>query len=181
MVTGPLKSWSSPQKNVVLMGDAAHSMVNHMAQGAATAMEDGAFLAKCVGAVVQGQLSVREAIDVYEAERMPKAHMKQQVSFINGALWHLPDGPEQRARDLAMAPGLNGKYFVRSSNLYGDDPQTVLEVYGYDAEAHAEAALARYLDGGKDVAHPETKIVPEVEQKYTGWFLKSDSMRTGKL
>lgn len=28
---GPLESWSSPQKNVVLMGDAAHSMVNHMA------------------------------------------------------------------------------------------------------------------------------------------------------
>ena len=31
LVTGPLESWSSPQKNVVLMGDAAHSMVNHMA------------------------------------------------------------------------------------------------------------------------------------------------------
>lgn len=38
MITGPLESWSSPQKNVVLMGDAAHSMVNHLAQGAATAM-----------------------------------------------------------------------------------------------------------------------------------------------
>lgn len=32
LITGPLKSWSSPQKNVVLMGDAAHSMQNHMAQ-----------------------------------------------------------------------------------------------------------------------------------------------------
>lgn len=31
LVTGPLESWSSPRKNVVLMGDAAHSMVNHMA------------------------------------------------------------------------------------------------------------------------------------------------------
>jgi salicylate hydroxylase len=43
MVTGLLESWSSPAKNVVLMGDAAHSMVNHMAQGAATSMEDGPF------------------------------------------------------------------------------------------------------------------------------------------
>ena len=42
MATGPLESWSSPVKNVVLMGDAARSMVNHMAQGAATSMEDGA-------------------------------------------------------------------------------------------------------------------------------------------
>jgi salicylate hydroxylase len=31
MVTGPLKSWSNEKRNVVLMGDAAHSMVNHMA------------------------------------------------------------------------------------------------------------------------------------------------------
>lgn len=30
LVTGPLSSWSSPEKNVVLMGDAAHSMTNHM-------------------------------------------------------------------------------------------------------------------------------------------------------
>jgi len=31
------------EEDVVLMGDAAHSMVNHMAQRAATSMEDGAF------------------------------------------------------------------------------------------------------------------------------------------
>ena len=48
LVTGPLDSWSNAQKNVVLMGDAAHSMTNHMAQGAATSMEDGAFLAICI-------------------------------------------------------------------------------------------------------------------------------------
>ena len=38
LVTGPLQSWSSPEKNVLLIGDAAHSMTNHMAQGAATSM-----------------------------------------------------------------------------------------------------------------------------------------------
>jgi salicylate hydroxylase len=47
MVTNMLNSWASPGKNVVLMGDAVHSMVNHMAQGAATAMEDGEFLGLC--------------------------------------------------------------------------------------------------------------------------------------
>lgn len=50
MVTGPLESWSSNLKNVVLMGDAAHSMVSNMAQGAATSTEDGAFLTKCIEA-----------------------------------------------------------------------------------------------------------------------------------
>ena len=73
MVTGPLESWSSRCKNVVLMGDAAHSMVNHMAQGAATSMEDGAFLAKCIAKVVQGKMPLDEAVRVYEKERMPKA------------------------------------------------------------------------------------------------------------
>lgn len=172
MVTGPLQSWSSASKNVVLMGDAAHSMVNHMAQGAATSMEDGALLAKCIGAVVQGKLNLRDAISLYEQERMPKAYAKQQVSFINGALWMLPDGPEQRARDATMAPELEGKYFVRSANLYGD-PQTVLDVYGYDVEAHAEEALEKYLNKGKGPAHPVTGVTPQLQEKYMDWFLPS--------
>ncbi|KAL6249364.1 hypothetical protein RBB50_003217 [Rhinocladiella similis] len=169
MVTGPMKSWSSPRKNVVLMGDAAHSMVNHMAQGAATAMEDGAFLARCVAKVVEGKIGMDRAVKIYEEERQPKAYQKQQVSFLNGAIWHLPNGPEQQARDAAMAPELEGKYYVRSSNLYGD-PQTVLEVYGYDAEGHAETALNKYLNDGKEIAHPETGVTEALQRKYMGWF-----------
>ncbi|KXL44449.1 hypothetical protein M433DRAFT_135128 [Acidomyces richmondensis BFW] len=173
MVTGPLRSWSSPQKNVVLMGDAAHSMVNHMAQGAATSMEDGAFLGRCIQNVVEGKIGMAEAIRIYEDERMPKAYAKQQVSFLNGAIWHLPDGPEQRARDQAMAAELDGKYYIRSSNLYGD-PQTVLEIYGYDVEAHADSAIEKYLNGGVETCHPDTKITPSMQQKYMGWFLSSN-------
>lgn len=172
MVTGPLKSWSSQRKNVVLMGDAAHSMVNHMAQGAATAMEDGAFLGKCIGKVVEGKLRLDEAIRIYEEERMPKAYIKQQVSFLNGAIWHLPDGPEQMARDAAMAPELQGKYYVRSSNLYGD-PQTVLEVYGYDAEGHADSVLSKYFNGGQEPSDPETGISKALQSKYMDWFRPS--------
>lgn len=176
MVTGPLESWSSPQKNVVLIGDAAHSMVNHMAQGAATSMEDGAFLAKCIGSVAEGKLSMREAIGLYEQERMPKAYAKQQVSFINGEIWQVPDGPKQQARDAAMAPELEEKYVIRSPNLYGD-PQTVLEVYGYDVEAHADAALARHFNNGKDKAHPDTKVLPAQQQRFMGWFLPGNDQR----
>lgn len=172
MVTS-LDSWSSPSRNVVLTGDAAHSMVNHMAQGAATAMEDGAFLGRCIAKVVEGKLRIDEAVLIYETERMPKAAMKQQVSFLNGAIWHLPDGPEQRARDEAMAPELEGKYYVRSSNLYGD-PQTVLEVYGYDCETHAETALAKYLNRGKEPVDPETGVTATMQQKYVDWFTASN-------
>lgn len=33
LVTGPMESWSNPEKNVVLIGDAAHSMTNHVEFG----------------------------------------------------------------------------------------------------------------------------------------------------
>ncbi|KAI1324931.1 salicylate hydroxylase [Xylariaceae sp. FL0255] len=176
MVTGPMRSWSSPRKNVVLMGDAAHSMVNHMAQGAATSMEDGAFLGKCLGKVASGDIRIDEAVTIYEKERMPKAYEKQQVSFLNGAIWHLPDGPKQEARDAAMAPELAGKYYVRSSNLYGD-PRTVLSVYGYDAEKHAEVALAAYLSGGREPCDPATGITKTQSDIYMNWFAPDHSLQ----
>ncbi len=172
LVTGPLESWSSPQKNVVLMGDAAHSMVNHMAQGAATSMEDGAFLGRCIGEVVKGRISLAQAIEIYEKERMPKAHFKQQVSFLNGAIWHLPDGPAQEARDRAMKVELEGRPFVRSPNLYGD-PMTVLGVYAYDAEEHADSALYEYLEGRKRMDETK-KITKSIADTYMNWFLPEE-------
>ena len=84
LVTGPMESWSNKAKNVVLMGDAAHSMVNHMAQGAATSMEDGAFLGRVIADVVRGILSLAEAIEIYEKTRLPRAFTKQQASFTAG-------------------------------------------------------------------------------------------------
>lgn len=170
-VVGPLKSWSSPSRNVVLMGDAAHGMVNHMAQGAATSMEDGAFLAKTIGKAAKGSMTIAEAVELYEKERMPKACLKQQVSFINGAIWMFPDGPEQEARDSSMAPELRGEQLIRSPNLYGD-PATVLEVYGYDVEAHADSAIAAYLQR-RQSADPKTGVTKPLENKYVNWFIQN--------
>lgn len=66
-------------------------MVNHMAQGAATAIEDAAFLGKTLGKVVEGQLTLAQAIDIYEKGRMPAAAYKQRVSYLNGRIWQTPD------------------------------------------------------------------------------------------
>ncbi|EMC93159.1 hypothetical protein BAUCODRAFT_36822 [Baudoinia panamericana UAMH 10762] len=173
LVTGPLESWSNREKNIVLMGDAAHSMVNHMAQGAATSMEDGAFLARCLREVVNGRLALSEAVTIYEKCRMPKASYKQQVSFLNGWLWHLPNGPAQQARDRTMEGELRGEICMRSANLYGD-PQTVLECYGYDAEAHADEEIATWLNGGKPVRDAATTIVKPEADKIANWFLPED-------
>lgn len=129
---------------------------------------DGAFLAKTIGEAVKGNISIAEAVELYENERMPKAYAKQQVSFLNGAIWHLPDGPEQQARDAAMSTELTGQPFLRSPKLYGD-PATVLEVYGYDAEAHAEKAIAKYVQH-REPADSQTGISKQLEDKYMNWF-----------
>lgn len=148
-------------------------MVNHMAQGAATSMEDGAFLGRCLAQVVAGTMSVEQAVEVYEKARMPKAHIKQQVSFLNGAMWQLDDGPAQQARDAAMAPELTGQPMIRSPNLYSD-PTTVLEVYGYDAEQHADEEIATYLNNGVKPRDAATGITADQAYKYMNWFLPED-------
>jgi len=71
-------------------------------------MEDGAFLGRVLAQVVNNRLTLPEAISIYEKSRMPKAFFKQQVSFLNVAIWHLPDGPLADARDKAMEPEIRG-------------------------------------------------------------------------
>jgi len=173
LVTGPLDSWSNAQKNIVLMGDAAHSMTNHMAQGAATSCEDGTFLARCLGAVMDGRMSLPDGVTVYETGRMPKASYKQQVSYLNGWLWHLPDGPAQQARDRAMEVELRGEVPIKSPNLYGD-PASVRECYGYDAEAHADEAIATWLHGGHPVRDAATTVTSVEAEKIANWFLPEE-------
>ena len=170
LVTGPLESWSSPEKNVVLVGDAAHSMVNHMAQGAATSMEDGAFLARCLNLVINGRATIPDAVSIYEKGRMPKASYKQQVSFLNGWLWLLPDGPAQQARDAQMAVELKGEVPMRSPNLYGD-PATVQECYNYDAERHADEEISLWLNNGSPERDAVTTVQIQYAEKIANWFL----------
>jgi len=136
-------------------------------------MEDGAFLGRCLGAVVQKKLSVQEAVTVYERGRMPKAHHKQQVSFLNGDMWMYEDGPMQQARDKAMEPELRGEPMLRSPNLYSD-PRTVLEVYGYDAEGHAEQEIATLINESRTLHDKRTGVTEEQASKYVNWFLPKD-------
>jgi salicylate hydroxylase len=95
----PLPRWSSGR--VTLLGDACHPMLPFMAQGAAQAIEDGATLAACLA---EGD-DPASALRRYERLRLPRATRVQALSRDNKTRFHLPDGPEQRARDEAMAAG----------------------------------------------------------------------------
>jgi 2-polyprenyl-6-methoxyphenol hydroxylase-like FAD-dependent oxidoreductase len=75
----PLPRWSDG--GVVLLGDACHPMTPYMAQGAATAIEDAAVLARCV-AEVEGE-DMQGAFQRYEAHRKPRTSRIQAISRAN--------------------------------------------------------------------------------------------------
>jgi len=118
----PLQGWSVGR--VTLLGDACHPMLPFMAQGAAQAMEDGITLMACLHKLD----GIPEALALYERLRLPRASCVQALAANNKARFHLPDGPEQAARDAMMAAG-------------GTDwsVKTIGWLYGHDAAAAVEA------------------------------------------
>jgi len=94
----PLPQWTAGR--VTLLGDACHPMLPFMAQGAAQSIEDGATLAALLDAMPD---DVTAALQRYEEIRKPRATRLQQASAANRTRFHLHDGPEQQARDAAMA------------------------------------------------------------------------------
>lgn len=92
------------QGRVALLGDAAHPMLPYLGQGAAQAIEDGEYLYR-VFAEVHDSDSIDGALAEYERVRKPRATRVQDVSRANRAVFHLPDGPEQEARDREIARG----------------------------------------------------------------------------
>jgi salicylate hydroxylase len=118
----PLERWSVGR--VTLLGDAAHPMLPFMAQGAVQSIEDAAVLAKCLAAADQS--GVPAALVRYEGIRKARASRCQEGSRNNGVLYHLPDGEEQRRRDLAFAAAVNG-LSSRSGWLYGHDVEAAME------------------------------------------------------
>ena len=75
----PLPRWSDGR--VVLLGDACHPMTPYMAQGAATAIEDAAVLARCIDAVEGDDLE--GAFRRYETNRKPRTARIQAISSAN--------------------------------------------------------------------------------------------------
>lgn len=113
----PMERWSTGR--VTLLGDACHAMLPFMAQGAAQAIEDGATLAACLA---EAGADVAGALKRYETMRLPRTAHVQSLAAHNKVRFHLPDGPEQEARDAEMA-----------KNVTDWSLQTVAWLYGHDA------------------------------------------------
>jgi salicylate hydroxylase len=112
----PLTRWT--RGTVTLLGDAAHPMFPFFGQGAAQAIEDAATLARCLAA---DQADPATALLRYEELRIPRTTRLQEVSHARAYVNHLPDGPEQRARDASFS---GTDPLAASAWIYAHDPQS---------------------------------------------------------
>lgn len=83
----PLDNWTTGR--ITLLGDAAHPMVQYLAQGACQAIEDAGCLAR---QFTRYDGDPTKAFASYQAERIPRTALIQRSARIWGQIWH-DDGP----------------------------------------------------------------------------------------
>ncbi|KAL2012156.1 hypothetical protein VTN00DRAFT_4874 [Thermoascus crustaceus] len=129
----PLRTWI--RGRVALLGDACHPMLPYVAQGAAQAVEDAAALGILLSNI-SSKWEIPLALQAYEKSRKHRAETVQQSGTENRHILHLPDGPEQRARDeqfrASMTSGANPDKWA--------DRETQKFLWGWDAEESAREA-----------------------------------------
>jgi 3-hydroxybenzoate 6-monooxygenase len=95
----PLDTWRNGQ--AVLLGDAAHPMLQYLAQGACQALEDSDSLASAMAAAVGAGRGVVDAFEDYQRRRIPATARVQRNARLWGDLWHA-DGLLQLMRDIYL-------------------------------------------------------------------------------
>jgi salicylate hydroxylase len=110
----PIPSWTSGR--ITLLGDAAHPMLQYIAQGACQALEDSV----CLGKALAAHSDWRDAFLAYEAERIPRTARVQQTARFFGELKHL-DGVGRSLRN-ALLQKRSPDDFEYFEFLYGYSP-----------------------------------------------------------
>jgi salicylate hydroxylase len=97
----PIDNWTTGP--ITLLGDAAHPMLQYLAQGACQAIEDAATLARYM---VKHDGDAAEAFAGYQQDRLPRTAQIQRVARAWGEIWHATD---------AIVPALRNRVFARTS------------------------------------------------------------------
>jgi len=115
----PVDNWV--QGRVALLGDAAHFMLQYMAQGAAMAMED----AVCLGVAADAASgNFDKAFQDYQKIRLVRATRVQiSANELVGMIFHVPDGLEREVR--------NDMYRGRSPERYYDALEWIFSAPDY--------------------------------------------------
>jgi len=110
----PAMVWSTPC--VTMLGDAVHSTLPYMAQGAAMAIEDAGVLARALDL----DMPLAQRLRVYEQHRAPRTRRVVEESTEMGQLYQIDNAD-------AMRQAFHDRNIARSRNewLYPYDPLTV--------------------------------------------------------
>ena len=92
----PLPRWVD--NAVALVGDASHSTLPHLAQGAAQAIEDGAVLGVILSKLTD-KSQIPAVLRVYQRIRKPRTDWAVAMAAENGRGLHVGQGDEQKRRD----------------------------------------------------------------------------------
>ena len=84
----PIDTWTD--RRFTLLGDAAHPMLQYLAQGACQALEDAACLAAELDRAGSntGAAGIERALLAYQAERVPRTAVVQRNARLWGEIWH---------------------------------------------------------------------------------------------
>lgn len=117
--TWPLYDSPSPPEwgegHITLLGDAAHPVLPHLAQGAALAIEDAAVLA---ARLAETPGDIASSFRAYEAERTPRAMAIQAAARRNGEIFRL-GGIAAKARNTALRLMGEERFRARFDWVYG--------------------------------------------------------------
>ncbi|WP_433678080.1 FAD-dependent monooxygenase [Nocardia sp. CA-119907] len=94
----PLANWTVGR--VTLLGDAAHPMLQYLAQGACQAIEDAECLTRFMA---EHSGDVDEAFAAYQAERIPRTAQIQSIARMWGEIWHTEDPIVRELRNRVFA------------------------------------------------------------------------------
>ncbi len=109
----PVKNWTHGR--VTLLGDAAHPMLQYLAQGACMATEDAVVLAEKVAASPNDPAS---AFKAYEQERYLRTARTQIVARVYGEFYHAR-GVTAELRDVAVGGRTTEQAYDSIAWLYG--------------------------------------------------------------
>src|SRR5579863_7025017 len=110
----PTEHWVDGR--VVLLGDAAHPMLQYFAQGACQAMEDAVCLAHMLGS---HRDDLATALEKYRAQRFPRTARVQLLSRAIGEHIYHPAGEHARLRNAIMSAKSQDEWYGDLAWLYG--------------------------------------------------------------
>lgn len=155
-----LPRWTSRSGKVVMIGDAAHGMLQFLAQGAAMATEDAGALAEVVRAAESVE-DLPAVVRAYERARKWRCEVVQAHARRNGDVIHMPDGEEQENRDREMAG-------IAQTGVWHADAGPMLDkgfrefLYGHNVVEHVSGfaiLFCVYADGDSQTR----KVLNEVK------------------